>query len=248
VDTAADSSGSDNTGTLFSYPTWQPSGGKTNGALKFDGVDDYVAITHSPSLDVDNITVCAWVNHRDAGDDRVVCKSTGTAIADHIFSLGVYGTTVRVRVDNSSSNYDATTACPTNTWTHLAFTYDGSNVCIYVDGQPAGVYPYSGGPITKLDWPVTIGNVNLTNNRYFNGMIDDVRIYERALDANDIYPPVDGLAGLVGHWKLDEAGSDITITAAPCKTAVMTWPSAGVAQKWQQTGGAFFKSIERRSN
>jgi len=246
VETTADSSGNGNTGALGNNPVWRPSGGKTNGALEFDGIDDYVAITHSPSLDVDNITVCAWVNHWDTGDDRVVCKSTGTAVADHIFSLGVSGTTVRARVDNSSSNYDATTACPKDTWTHLAFTYDGSNVCIYVDGQPAGVYPYSGGPITKLDWPVTIGNVNLTDNRYFNGMIDDVRIYNRALDANDIYPPKDGLSGLVGHWKLDESGSNISITAAPSIAAIEVWPQAGVAQRWEQADNAFFKSIERK--
>jgi len=182
--TAGDSSGNGNTGTLVNEPIWTT--GKITGALEFDGVDDYVAINHSPSFDVDNITVCAWVNHRDTGDDRVVCKSTSTAIADHIFSLGVYGTTVRVRLGNSSSNYDATTACPTNTWTHLAFTYDGSNVCIYVDGQLAGVHPYAGGPLAKLEWPVTIGNVNLTDNRYFNGIIDDVMIYNRALTADEI--------------------------------------------------------------
>jgi len=52
----------------------------------------------------------------------------------------------------------------------------------------------------------------------------------------------------VGHWKLDEAGSSVTVTAEPCKTAIMVWPSAGVAEKWEQTSGAFFRSIERRFN
>jgi hypothetical protein len=66
------------------------------------------------------------------------------------------------------------------------------------------------------------------------------------LDANDIYPPIDGLSGLVGHWKLDETGSSVTVTAAPAKTAIFFWSVADIKEKWGQAVGAFFKSIERQ--
>jgi hypothetical protein len=81
---------------------------------------------------------------------------------------------------------------------------------------------------------------------FFNGIIDDVRIYNRVLDANDIYPPIDGLVGLVGHWKFDETGSSVTVTAAPSKTAIVFWSAAGIKEKWGQAAGAFFKSIQRQ--
>ncbi|MBC8218788.1 MAG: LamG domain-containing protein, partial [Planctomycetes bacterium] len=81
----------------------------------------------------------------------------------------------------------------------------------------------------------------------YKGLIDDVRIYNRALDPNEneIYPPIDGLPGLIGHWRLDEGGCEVDITAAPCKTAIMTWSSEGLAEKWEQVGDAFFRSITR---
>ena len=85
-----------------------------------------------------------------------------------------------------------------------------------------------------------------TKSQYWDGMIDDLRIYDCALDPNDVYPPVDGLPGLLTHWRLDDSGCDVDITAAPCKTAILTWPSPGLAQRWEQVGGAFFRSITRR--
>jgi len=81
-------------------------------------------------------------------------------------------------------------------------------------------------------------------NRYWNGLIDDVRIYNRALDANEIYPVPSG-AGLVAHWMLDEQGSNVAITAAPSKTAVVVWSAEDVEEKWTQAAGAFFRSIRR---
>jgi len=106
--------------------------------------------------------------------------------------------------------------------------------------------------MVSLPYSVAIDNIDdlqigcKSDSSYFNGLIDDVRIYNRVLDANDIYPPTDGLAGLVGHWKLDEGGSSITITAAPSKTAIVVWSALGIEEKWGQAAGAFFKSIQRQ--
>ena len=47
-----------------------------------------------------------------------------------------------------------------------------------------------------------------------------------------------------GHWKLDEGGCNVTITAAPSRTAIVIWPD-GVAENWGSAAGAFFKSITR---
>jgi len=131
-------------------------------------------------------------------------------------------------------------------WYHIGLTWDGTGYIVYVDGIAKAAGTYSG--LSTFASIADIGNDGNAAYRdeSFQGLIDDVRIYDRVLDANDVFPPADGLPGLVGHWKLDEVGSNVTITAAPCKTAITLWPSPGVADKWQQVGGAFFRSIERK--
>jgi hypothetical protein len=101
--------------------------------------------------------------------------------------------------------------------------------------------------VDDTSYPLTIGASGaLAVGTFSNGIIDDVRIYNRVLDANDIYPPIDGLAGLIGHWKLDETGSNVTVTAAPSKTAIVVWDAMSIEEKWGQATGAFFKSIQRQ--
>ena len=76
----------------------------------------------------------------------------------------------------------------------------------------------------------------------YKGLIDDIRIYNRAPDANEVYPQT----GLVGHWKLDEQGANVSISAEPSKTAIVFWSEAGLPQKWSQAADAFYRSIERQ--
>jgi hypothetical protein len=85
-----------------------------------------------------------------------------------------------------------------------------------------------------------------TKSNYWDGLIDDVRIYNRVIDYNDIYPPKDGLSGLIAHYGLDEDGDrNVTITAAPAKTAIWYWTPEGIKEKWAQAQQSFYKKIER---
>jgi hypothetical protein len=95
------------------------------------------------------------------------------------------------------------------------------------------------------------GHFNIGVNRtaspdyVYKGLIDDIRIYDYAVHVDDI--PPSGEVGLIGNWRLDELGNNnVTITAAPSKTAVVIWSEAGIGEKWGQAAGAFFKSIERK--
>ena len=173
-------------GTLAGNPTWAT--GTLGGALDFDGAGDRVDV--GPILDAGapQISVMSWVFKRDTGDDCVISKSSGGAIVDHIFSLGVAGTTIRARLrttDNGgTSDYDGGTI-PLDQWVHLAFTYDGGTLRIYMDGTETASYAVTGDMIAStLD--VAIGNVNAIDDRYWNGRLDDVRIYDRALDPVEI--------------------------------------------------------------
>ena len=115
-----------------------------------------------------------------------------------------------------------------------------------MDGAPQATGSYTG--LSTLAPTAEIGNMGNPTDRIegWHGLIDDVRTYDRVLDANDVFPPADGLPGLVGNWKLDESGSSVTVTAAPSKTAIVTWSASGEVEKWGQAAGAFFKRIERK--
>jgi hypothetical protein len=193
ADGVLDSSSYGNDGTAYGNPALTTDrNANNNQAYDFDGNGDFVSIPHASCFDVDEITVAAWIYRRDTGDDRVVCKSTSTAISDHIFSLGIAaaGTDlnkvkVRLTTSSGSTSVDGTATFGINTWTHVAFTFDRQNIRIYIDGTEAGVFAKTG-DIKKSAIPVVIGNVNLTDDRYFNGKIDDVHIYNRALSVDEI--------------------------------------------------------------
>ncbi|AQT69444.1 hypothetical protein STSP2_02634 [Anaerohalosphaera lusitana] len=175
--------------TVDSSPTLVS--GVIGSAYEFDGVDDRVQIPYSQSLDPDYITVSAWINADSASDARIVCKSAGTEVGDHVFSLGVYPSggrlipRVRISTTGGAVSVDGTISFATDTWTHLAFTYDGLNIKLYVDGQPAGEYAHSG-MITSSSLDTVIGNINLSDSRYFDGVIDEVQIYNVPLSEESI--------------------------------------------------------------
>jgi len=100
-----------------------------------------------------------------------------------------------------------------NQWRHIAATYDGQNVCLYIDGTGAGHPVKTPGPLKKSTWDLCIGNsvVDYGTGEFlaYDGLIDEVRIYNRALSAAEIKslfiatkagidaatpPPVDSIA------------------------------------------------------
>lgn len=184
--TTADDSAGDLNGTLVGDSSW--TNGIKDNALNFDGSGDRVDAGVLFPEGSPEITVAAWVYKRDSGDDRVITKSSGTAVADHIFSLGVYGTRIRVRLRTSdnggTSNYDAGDI-KLDQWTHLAFSYDGSILRIFQDGHLTAFYNVTGDMIAS-DLTTHIGNVNNADNRYWNGLLDDIRVYNRGLTVDEI--------------------------------------------------------------
>jgi hypothetical protein len=132
------------------------------------------------------------------------------------------------------------------TWHHVAVVRSSSTMKAYLDGTAK----LSG----SLENPGTgNGHLNIGADRTafpssslhgYNGLIDDVRIYNRALNASEISSPPDD-PNLIGHWRLDEKAPNVTITAEPAKTAIIVG-SGSTRQYWSQAAGAFFRSIRRR--
>jgi hypothetical protein len=259
VETTADYSGYDNAGTVFGCPTWQPSGGQTNGALEFDGIDDKVEVLNAGDFlnGLSAVTVSLWIKSDVINEDRGILFSREPTFLDEELGLrydmagtaghGAKGIKASIKTTFGYTQIESTSNVQTTAWQHLGLVWEsGSSLKLYIDGQPDSLL-YDGGPLSGA----VIGVEKLMLGRgckgqYWDGLIDDVRIYNRALDPNEIYPPIDGLAGLVGQWKLDEdGGSNVSMTAAPSKAAIVVWPG-GVADNWSPAAGAFFRSIKRK--
>jgi hypothetical protein len=246
LETTPDSSGLGKTGTLYNGPTWRPSGGRTGGALEFNGDNTAVQISTKDMNPLQG-TISLWVNAY--GFDAFHHYLFG-----HTFQMEPWGNRIQLYTNDENGGLDLGLGDAhsrhtniekllTHRWYNVTLTWDGTSYVVYVDGLPKADGSYAGSPILGPIADIGNNGIPISRDESFRGLIDDVRIYNHVLDANDI-PPT-GLDGLVGHWKLDESGSSIAVTAAPSKTAIVLWSEAGQLQKWGQAAGAFFARIER---
>ena len=214
---ASDSSSNGNDGTV-NGAIWSTNG-IVNGALDFDGSNDYVDLG---TLDIpgDKMTISAWVNadtfsHLGGRDARIVSKATGTSAAAHYWMLSTIksgsSTVLRYRLKTNASTKTliASTALTTNTWIHVAAVYDGSQMRLYQDGVEVGSTGNTGTIDQNAAVSAWIGQ-NPDGNRPFDGLIDDVQIHSRALSAAEIAALASG-GGSGNVAPTVDAGVDQTI-------------------------------------
>lgn len=183
--TAADLSGNGRTATL-SGAAWTTAG-RFDGALSFDGVNDWLTIADAAALDLTTgMTLEAWVRPLTlSGWRTVIMKETGTGLAYTLYAHDnapyPAGT---INVGGTDQSTPGTAALPLGTWTHLATTYDGSSLRLYVNGAQVGTRAITGSMATSTS-PLRIGG-NAPWGEYFHGLIDEVRLFNRARTAAEI--------------------------------------------------------------
>jgi hypothetical protein len=187
---AVDASGNANHGDVVGA-SW--TSGKLGGALDFDGTNDYVDVG-TFDLGGQAMSMSLWVNARTfvVPDGRFISKAQGTAEQDHFWMLSaVDGNRLRgrLKVDGSTTTTIAGSGdLVTGVWTHMALVYDGSAVTIYKDGEAVGSTviqgPISSNPAVSA-W--IGGNPPSATSKPFDGVLDDVRVYERALSPAEIW-------------------------------------------------------------
>jgi hypothetical protein len=184
--TVADASGNGNTGTISGAT--RTTGGKFGGALSFNGTSDWVTVPDSASLDVTTgVTMEAWVRPTAVGSlwRCVLLKEQPSSLIYALYagdSTGKAATDVFTTADKGLSGGTAT---PLNAWTHLAATYDGATQRLYVNGVQVASKAVTGA-IKVSSGALRIGGDASWNNEWFAGLIDEVRVYNRALSATEI--------------------------------------------------------------
>jgi parallel beta-helix repeat protein len=181
---AADSSGNGNKGALIGRPVWTT--GKIGNALSFDGINDNVTVADSNSLDLtSSFTLSAWVNPASTFTDfrSILIKNYKYYIYASVAGYCGDGSPLGGFSETTDRTVCQPSPLPVNTWTHLAVTYNGSTLTLYRDGVAVATSNASGAP-SPTTGTLQIGGSQF--GEYFKGLIDEVRIHNKALSATEI--------------------------------------------------------------
>jgi glucose/arabinose dehydrogenase len=221
--TIADASGNGNTGTLEG-PTWTTQG-KFGNALSFDGAS-LIAVNDSPSLDLTTgMTVEAWVYPNVAPGDytTVLMKEQPNEMVYTLYAGAVSSTPNRpseyIYTTGEQGNI-GTAALKLNTWTHLAATYDGSMMRLYTNGNLVASNAVSG-TMTNSTSQLSIGGNGIWGE-YFQGFIDEIRIYSRALTAAQIQ------SDMTTAISISTSNTAPTISSISNQNSAMNTPTAAI--------------------
>jgi prepilin-type N-terminal cleavage/methylation domain-containing protein len=191
---AYDASGSGNNGTLTNGPTWQTSANcKAGGCLKFDtGTQRYVNIPNSDSTDAQTtLTLSSWI------------YPTGVGGTDTLGTLIVSGGAYYLSFNDSSSALSCywystnppgyhstpTNSVPLDQWSLVTCVWDGLNISEYVNGVLKNTVVVTG--VGSKAGTIILGAEN--SSRQFEGYMDEIRIYNRALSAQEVLDIYNGL-------------------------------------------------------
>jgi hypothetical protein len=184
---AADLSGSGNTGALGGGAAWTADG-RYGGAVDFDGVDGWVTVPDDDGLDLAGpMTMTAWVRPDVLGDWRqVLLKESGSGLGYAMYASGGSGSGPGgyYRIGGADRSVGAPGSIPVGEWTHLASSYDGAAMRLYVDGVLVQTVDQAGA-VATTGGPLRIGG-NAVWGEWFDGRIDEVRLYDRALSGAEI--------------------------------------------------------------
>lgn len=279
--TLTDTSGNTNTGTLYDFTltgatsNWVASGGVTTGSqcttassLNFDGIDDKVVIGNTMNTilaSLNTITVEAWVNPTNTTFNGVIIgnyhNSTNTEMQFLLrrdfdtFTFWVNDGTGFKVVDSGLASVTI------NSWQHVAGVWDGSSLYIYVDGVLKGITT----GVTGSSFASTNNSIAIGSNSYpehFTGSIDEVRIWNRALNQCEIENNINGellagQTGLLAYYQFNQGIASEDNTAITSLTdssgnnyngTLTNFALTGTTSNWVSLGGIITNSVSPTYN
>jgi hypothetical protein len=248
-----DASGNGLGGTLQGGAAWT-TGGKYGGALSFNGSSSYVDLGN-PALfqRTGSLTLEAWIKAaaNPPDDGQIINKSDGPGWqlkTSPDTGVHTFGAKVSASASTHAWRYSNTVRA-LNTWYHVASVYDAatSTLSIYVNGVLDNGTLLGSVASAMIDRPVNVNVGRRSGGYYFNGIIDEVRVYGRALSAAEIQsdmntpvggstppPPTDGTPPLVS---ISSPAAGSTLTTATVVTASAS-DNVGVAGVQLRVDGA----------
>jgi hypothetical protein len=240
--TASDSSGSGYQGEVQGGATWTV--GKIGGAMQFNGSNAYVRVPHIP-FDNRSFTIAIWVNPTSLTGQQIIFSQTqarGTDTSLHLRLCGpgaTYGPIGGLRMGFYGDDLDTpTNIIQNNTWYHLTCSYDYENRIrrIYVNGvqsaQGTSASPFLG----------TTGNTNIGcwdgTEEWFNGMLDEVRVYKKALTVDEVQIVMKGYTTpIASNPNPKDKATDVV------RDAVLSWKPGPVAKTHDVYFGTIFDDV-----
>ncbi|HRH69169.1 MAG TPA: LamG domain-containing protein [Flavobacteriales bacterium] len=179
-------------GILQNGTLWDPTGGHHQGACRFDGIDDVIVLGPCDiTTGGGEMSLSLWVkpDFVTAADRAIIIKTLGASTADHIWSLSfVDASAIRFNLRTGSTTTELSTptsSISSGTWYHIAATYDGSSMRIWLNASLMAENQVTGTMGYHPEGPATIGSTS-TGGDPFSGWIDDVRIYDQGLSGDEI--------------------------------------------------------------
>jgi len=175
---AADSAGTNN-GTLLGHPTWQPAGGKVQGALLLDGVDDAISTPFILSPARGPFSVFLWAKGGAPG--QVLVSQIGSA---NWLRAAPVGGTLQTELNepgrNAAKNLQALVVITDGAWHHVGLVWDGANRVLYIDSVEVARGTLTGLPESVNGLRLGAGST-LAPGTFWKGLIDEVRVYDQAV-------------------------------------------------------------------
>jgi len=198
---AKDATGNGHDGNLEDGPTWTGESKMGTEALSYDGVDDRIVVDSFDLVGGSGITLAAWIKMNTIKSDaRMISKAQGADIPDHYWAmlLGGGGDNLEFRLMTDVGASRITSPDDQNVeagiWTHVAVTWDAKdpNMRLYMNGEEIQSAAMDGTAVgVGPDVKVGVGNQSVSAgagnmDRPFDGIMDDVAIWNRGLTADEI--------------------------------------------------------------
>jgi len=236
----------------FEHVTAQNCIENTN-SIGLDGFSSYASTSNQTNLNIsDSLTVEAWIYPAsfafNSANNSIVCKH-GWSSGEGGFvlrcggsgelSFNIAGLDVNQVPTSWKEVLSPTNALTLNTWTHVAGSYDGQTLRLYVNGVEVNTNSFQGSIVSSPNYPLTIGKLSDPNqfaSRFFDGFIDEVRIWHRALPASELLANMNNhidpttATNLISYWRFNDGtatnaldlsgGNDLSLNAATWETTV----------------------------
>jgi hypothetical protein len=219
---AKDSSMNGNDGELIGKIEWVT--GMFGTALEFDNdTGNVVSIPDDDSLDLENWTIAAWVKLENMGNwVAIMTKEEVSVVRNYGLWLEMASQVLGAHIRVDAANYEwcyGTTSISDDEWHHVAGTYDGETMRAYVDGalEKEIAYPIAKDNMPMNDGPLQIGASIHNPEWYIWGIIDDVGLFNVALELDDIKTIMNGLDFLAAEPSAAEPSGKFATTWAMIK-------------------------------